>query len=136
MARMANIMWKTCIAESVTPRELKQKGLIPRPDSIESFMDLMRAGFNPQKASDTQATLQFVFSGEVEGCCYLAIDNGTIQAVEGKAEKPDLTVEAPFDVWMDIVTRKADGQKMFMEQKYRAVGDLSCLMQMGQLFGG
>jgi multimeric flavodoxin WrbA/putative sterol carrier protein len=136
MARMANIVWKTCIAESVTPRELKDKGLTPRPDSIQSFMDIMRFGFNPEKAGDTQGTLQFVFSGDVEGSCYLAIDHGTIQAVDGKAEKPDLTIETPFEVWMDIVTRKADGQKMFMEQKYRAVGDLSLLMKMGQLFGG
>ena len=135
MARMANIMWKTCIAEGVTPRELKQKGLTPRPDSIRSFMDLMRIGFNPQKAEETQGTLQFVFSGTEEGSCYLAIDHGTIQAVEGTAEKPDLTIEAPFEVWMDIVTRKADGQKMFMDQKYRAVGDLSLLMKMGRLFG-
>jgi len=133
--RIGNAMWKTCIAEGITPRELRQKGIIPRPDSIRSFMDLMRIGFNPQKAEDTQGTLQFVFSGEVEGSCYLAIDRGTIQTVEGTAEKPDLTIEAPFEVWMDIVTRKADGQKMFMDQKYRAVGDLSLLLKMGRLFG-
>jgi putative sterol carrier protein len=38
-------------------------------------------------------------------------------ASEGKAEKPDLTVDAPFDVWMEIMTGKADGQQMFNGQR-------------------
>ena len=53
----------------------------------------------------------------------------------GTAEKPDLTIETPFEVWMDIMTGKADGQQMFMEQKYRVNGDLSLLMRMNQFFG-
>ena len=53
----------------------------------------------------------------------------------GAAENPSLTIETPFNVWMDIMTGKADGQKMFMEQKYRVHGDLSLLMRMNQLFG-
>ena len=36
---------------------------------------------------------------------------------------------------MDIITGKADGQQMFMQQKYKAVGDLSLLMRMKELFG-
>jgi hypothetical protein len=36
---------------------------------------------------------------------------------------------------MDIVTQKADGQQMFMEQKYTVEGDLGLLTQLGQLFG-
>jgi len=38
-------------------------------------------------------------------------------------------------VWMDIMTRKADGQQMFMEQKYKVFGDFSLLLRMNQLFG-
>jgi putative sterol carrier protein len=53
----------------------------------------------------------------------------------GTAEKPDLTIESPFEVWMDIMTGKADGQQMFMEQQYRVDGDLSLLMRMNQIFG-
>ncbi len=36
---------------------------------------------------------------------------------------------------MDILTDKADGQQMFLDQKYNVEGDLSLLMQMDQLFG-
>jgi hypothetical protein len=33
------------------------------------------------------------------------------------------------------MTGKADGQQMFMAQKYRVKGDLSLLMRMKQFFG-
>ncbi|MBN2123273.1 MAG: SCP2 sterol-binding domain-containing protein [Deltaproteobacteria bacterium] len=133
--RMGNLMWKTCIREGITPMEMGKKGLIPRPDSVESFMVIMPMGFNPETAGDTRAILQFRFSGEVEGACHLKIQGGSIEAVAGEAEKPDLTIDTPFEVWMDIMTGKADGQQMFMEQKYRVNGDLSLLLRMNQIFG-
>jgi predicted lipid carrier protein YhbT len=36
---------------------------------------------------------------------------------------------------MDIMTGKADGQQMFMEQKYTVDGDLNLLLRMNELFG-
>jgi hypothetical protein len=35
---------------------------------------------------------------------------------------------------MDIVTRKADGPQMFMEQKYKVDGDFNFLINMGEIF--
>jgi multimeric flavodoxin WrbA len=133
--QMANLFWKTCIAEGVSPKEFEEKGMIPRPNSVETFMLVMPMGFNPAVAGDTRATIQFKFSGEAEGSCHFKIENGRIETGLGPAEKPDLTIESPFSVWMDIITGKADGQQMFMEQKYKVFGDLSLLLRMNQLFG-
>jgi len=133
-AKMANVFWKTCIREGVTPREFDQRNMVPRPDCIDTFMMIMPMGFNSGSAANTKATLQFNFSGEVEGACHFEIKNGEIKAKEVASEKPDLTIESPFDVWMDILTGKADGQQMFMQQKYKAVGDLSLLMRLKDLF--
>jgi len=132
---IANVMWKTCISEGVTPKEFDEKGLIPRPDSIETFMMIMPMGFKPAAAGDTKAVIQFAFSGEKEGSCHFKIENGRIEALPGVAEKPDVTIQSPFDVWMDIVTCKADGQQMFMAGKYKVHGDLSLLIRMNQFFG-
>ncbi|MCJ7833634.1 MAG: SCP2 sterol-binding domain-containing protein, partial [Deltaproteobacteria bacterium] len=132
---MGNLFWKTCIAEGVTPREFEEKGLMPHPDSIETFLEIMSMGFNPEAASDLKAVMQFNFSGEVEGPCYFKIEKGCITTGKGEAENPDLTIESPFELWMDILTGKADGQQMFMEQKYKVTGDLSLLLRMDQLFG-
>jgi multimeric flavodoxin WrbA len=135
MHKMGNLFWKACIAEGVTPKEFDEKGLALRPDSIEAFMMIMPMGFNPKGADDTRAVLEFKFSGDVEGSCHFKIENGKIEAHPGTAEKPSLTIETPFHVWMDIMTGKADGQQMFMEQKYRVKGDFLLLMRMKQLFG-
>jgi multimeric flavodoxin WrbA/putative sterol carrier protein len=130
-----NLMWKTCIAEGITPREFGEKGFIPRPDSISSYIEMMKLGFDPGSANGLKATIQFNFSGENQGSCFLSIDDGSLQGQQGNYTDPDLTVNTPFEVWMDILTKKTDGQQMLMEQKYTVEGDLELLMKMDQFFG-
>ena len=132
----ANMFWKTCIREGVTPEEFKKRNLVPRPDSIRTFMRLMPMGFNPERAEKVKAVLQFTFSGEVEGSCHFLIEDGKIETRSGAAAAPDLVIESFFDTWMDVMTGKADGQQLFMEQKYKASGDLTLLLRMKELFGG
>jgi len=133
--KIGNLMWKTCIAEGITPREFGEKGVMPRPDSISSYIELMKLGFNPDPASGLKKTIQFNFSGENQGACFLSIADDCINGLQGSFNQPDLTVNTPFEVWMDILTGKTDGQQMFLEQKYTVEGDLALLMQMEQLFG-
>jgi putative sterol carrier protein len=135
MAPMANLYWQTCIDEKVTPLEFKKKGLSPRPNSLETYAAMMKVGFNKEKAGDTHAVMQFLFSGSVEGECYFKIEPGQFDVITGKVENPDLTISAPFELWMDILTGKADGQQMFVEQKYTVEGDVSLLMRMNEFFG-
>ena len=40
----------------------------------------------------------------------------------------------PFELWMDIITKKVDGQQMFMDQKYKVEGDLNLLIKMSEIF--
>lgn len=103
--------------------------MVPRPDSLESFMLLCSMGLNPRAGGEKHIMVQFNFSGEVTDSCYFSIANGSVDAKKGVAEKADLTIDTPFDLWMDIMTRKADGQQMFMEQKYAVKGDLGLMMQ-------
>jgi hypothetical protein len=133
--RMGNLTWKTCIAEGVTLKEFREKGITPRPDSLETFMFIMPMGFNPGAAGDLRAVLQFHFTGEVNGSCFFEIQQGKIKALAGTAAKPDLTIDSPFEVWMDIMTGKTDGQRAFMERKYSVAGDFSLLLRMNQIFG-
>ena len=129
---MGNIFWKTCIAEGVTPKEFRGKNMVPRPDSIESFMLLFPFGVNSEAVGDRKTILQFKFSGEVIDSCYFVIEQGNIGAEKGVKKNPDITIETPFELWMNIVTRKADGQQMFMEQKYTVHGDLPLMIQLFQ----
>ncbi len=88
----------------MTPKEFDEKGLIPRPDYHRDLPAVMSMGFNPEAASDLKAVMQFNFSGEVEGPCYFKIENGSIVTGKGAAENPDVTIESPFELWMDILT--------------------------------
>lgn len=132
---VANLMWRTCIAEGVTPKTFAERAMVPRPDSIESFMLIMSIAFNRKAAGDVRASIQFIFSDEVEGSCHFEIDHGTLEAFAGRAERPSMTITAPFGLWMDIVTGKGDGQKLLMEHRYTVDGDVGLLMQFDRLFG-
>jgi multimeric flavodoxin WrbA len=131
-AQIGNLYWKTCISEGVTPKEFKEKNMVPRPDSIESFMLIFPLGINSEAVGERKVLLQFNFSDEVTGSCCFIIEKGNVSAEEGSKENPDITIETPFEVWMDIMTGKADGQQMFMDQKYKVDGDLSLMIQLFQ----
>ena len=130
--KMGNLFWKTCIAEGATPKEFEKKNMVLRPDSLESFMLVLPFGLNSAAVGNKKVTLQFKFSGDLEDSCYFAIEKENIEAKAGTWDNPDLTIDTPFDVWMDIMTGKADGQQMLMEQKYKVSGDLSLMLQLFQ----
>ncbi len=99
-------------------------------------MAILPIGFNSAAAGDLKATVQFDFTGDAAGTCHFRIGNGRMEAAAGPAEAPDLSIRAPFERWMDIMAGKADGQRMFLEGKYTAAGDLSRLVRFRELPGG
>lgn len=128
--KMANLFWKSCIAEKMTPETFREKKMVVRPDDIESFMITFPFGINKEAAGEQRIILQFHFSGEVQASCYFTIEKDHISSDAGTAEEPDITIDAPFEVWMDIMTRKADGPEMFMNEKYRVTGDLEQMIEL------
>jgi putative sterol carrier protein len=131
----ANIFWKTCIREKMTPEEMRAKGVVPRPETIEDFALLMKMAYKPEASGNTKAVLQFDFTGEQTGSCSFCVSQDGIEDSMDPASRPDLLVKAPFEVWMDIFTKKTDGQDAFMKGRYTAQGDLTLLMRMKELFG-
>jgi len=119
----------------VTMGEFQKRGMVPRPNSIETFLAVMKVGYNAESSGDDQLTMQYNFSGQVEGNCYFKIDKGQFAAIEGTIDNPDLTINTPFEVWMDILTRKAEGAEMLMEGKYTVEGQTDLLLNMNKYFG-
>ena len=132
---MANMFWRTCITNGITPREANKQNLLPTPGSLEDLMLLMPAGFNGEAAGDLEAVIQYDFTGPVEGTCHFKIADGHMSSALGKADDPTLTITSDFDLWLDIMTGKVDGQEVFMQGKAKANGDLGLLMRFNQLFG-
>jgi hypothetical protein len=132
LAILGNLTCKTCIAEKVTLKEFFAKGMRPRPDSIEAFMAYSVLGLNAESVGDKRVVLQFKFFGEVEASCYFTFENGSIKAAAGTSSAYDIAIETPFELWMDIMTGKAEGREMFMQGKYRVEGDLSLMQELFQ----
>lgn len=127
---MGNLYWKTCIAEGVSPITFGRKKMVPRPETLHDFMTIFPLGLNTNAVGDRQATLQFNFSGTVQDACHFVIEQKRVAARPGSAGNPDITIDTPFALWMDVMTRKADGQQMFLEGKYRVAGDFELMLQL------
>ena len=136
LALVANTWWKSCIDHQLSPRQMDKKGIMPRPESIPALLATLSLGFNPEAAGDTQAVIQFCFSGKEGGECYLQIADGSIEAQEGTIQNPDLTITAPFATWLDVMGGKLDGQEAFTSGACGAQGDFALLMKVGMMFGG
>lgn len=135
LALIGNLTCKTCITENVTIREFFERGMTPRPDSIEAFMAYSVLGLDAEAAGEKKVTLQFNFSGQMEASCYFTYERGSIKATAGTSDAYDIAIETPFELWMDIMTGKAEGQEMFMQGKYRVKGDLPLMVQLFQRQG-
>ncbi|MBL0712620.1 MAG: NAD(P)H-dependent oxidoreductase [Desulfosarcina sp.] len=131
-AEIGNTFWKTCIAEGLTPRQFKARHMVPRPDSMDAFRYFFPIGLNAAAAGQRRVLLQFEFHGAQKGTCHFAIEGGQIEGKSGAARRPDIAITTPFDLWMDIMTGKADGQQMFMAQKYTVEGDLDLMIKLFQ----
>jgi multimeric flavodoxin WrbA len=129
---IGNNMWQSCIDENVTLEEFFEKGMKPRPDSLDAFMAISVYGFNTEAAGRKKVILQFRFSGEVEASCYFTIEKGNISSAVGTSDNYDIAIETPFELWMEIMTGKADGREMFMQGKYQVDGDLAMMPRLFQ----
>jgi putative sterol carrier protein len=127
---IAKILWNTCIGERVTLKEFSEKNMVPRSASLEDFLLTLPMSINAKAVYDRKVVLQFKFHGDVEEDCYFTIEEGHITAQKGICDNSDLTIETRFDIWMDIMTGKADGKQMFMQQKLSLSGDLSLIMKL------
>jgi putative sterol carrier protein len=132
LAVIGNMTFKTCLAEKVTLKEFFAKGITPRPDSLEAFMAFSVLGLNTEAVGGKKVTLQFKFSGAVETSCYFTFENGSIKAAAGTSAACDIAIETPFELWMDIMTGKAEGRAMFLQGKYRVEGDLFLMQELFQ----
>ena len=131
-AVMANAFWRTCITEGVTPAEFSRKQMIPRPDSLESFMLMFAQGVNTEAVGQNTKVLQFRFSGEFQDTCHFIISNQGVEPVAGTADFPDIIIHTPFETWMDIMTGKTDGQEQFLHGEYTVEGDLDMMLKLFQ----
>lgn len=114
--------------------EQKPAGGAHLAKNCRELLSLMPLGFNPQAAGDLKATIQFNVTGDDEFSAYLEIADGKCTHHEGQAAQPDLVIDTPGQVWLDISQGRLGGQEAFFQGLYKVNGELAILMKFNQLF--
>jgi len=105
-----------------------------QPTRIEPLIMGMPFVFDRRAARDVRASIQFCVSGAEAGDFHLRVFRGKCQSFEGRASAPDLTIYTPDTVWMRVARGELDGGQALAEGLYRAEGDVSILVKMGEWF--
>lgn len=104
------------------------------PETAWEAISKMPLVFDPEAAGDLSALIAFDVYGAETFRAFLLIDNGTCSLLQEPPRQPDLTIETPASVWLSISRRELDGQKAFMEQAFKATGNLGILLNLSRIF--
>jgi putative sterol carrier protein len=94
----------------------------------------MPQSFLADKAGDLQATFQFNLSGEGGGDWAVVIANRTCNVIEGKANKPDVTIAMTADDYVKMASGELNPVVAFMQGKIKLQGDMSLAMRIQEIF--
>jgi hypothetical protein len=106
----------------------------PLPDRAEALIMGMPFAFDPKAAAGARALIQFRVTGERPGEYYVAVKDGRCESFEGRAERADVTVNTPDDVWVDIAAGRLDGTRAIADGRYTVEGDYLVLAKLQTWF--
>jgi putative sterol carrier protein len=102
--------------------------------TVQETFTNMGGRFRPDKASGTNATIQYDISGEGGGTWNAVIKDGTCTVTPGAASNPNLTLSIGAQDWLDMISGKQSGQMLFMSGKLKVKGDMGLAMKLGSMF--
>jgi putative sterol carrier protein len=117
----------------ISPKSTLPLSLLPA-SAHEAIYKMPRV-FRASAAGDLSAVIAFEVSGPETFSACVHIHDGSCTVTGQPPRDPDLTIRTPSDVWLAISRGELNGQQAFMEQRFKASGDLSLLLRMGALFG-
>ena len=106
----------------------------PLPDRAEPLIMGMPLVFDSKAAAGARALIQFRVIGERPGEYYVAVKDGRCESFEGRADRADLTVSTPDDVWVDIAAGRLDGTQAIADGRYTVEGDYLVLAKLQTWF--
>jgi putative sterol carrier protein len=102
--------------------------------TVKETFDAMPAKFRADRATGTNATIQYDISGEGGGTWHAVIKDGTCTVRDGAAASPNLTLQIGAQDWLDMTAGKQGGQMLFMSGKLKVKGDMGLAMKLGSMF--
>lgn len=100
--------------------------------SITDIKDAMVNGFQPGQAAGVNATIQFNLGDD--GQFYVVIKDGTVEANEGTADNPNMTLISTAEDYFNVATGKLNPMQAFMSGKIKVTGDMGLAMKLQSMF--
>jgi putative sterol carrier protein len=97
----------------------------------------LRQRFNPERAGELEAVVEFWVAGRRDGRSYnwqLVIDRGACRVSGALEREPDLTVEIDAVPFLKLVTGNAAGPALFLKGDLKLDGDLLLATKLPRLF--
>ena len=110
-----------------------------RPRTVAEAIEGMALTFDPEKAGDLEAVIQFHVSGDDPSASSgqdwrLDIADGQCRCERGVADDPTLTITTSAGVWFAIARGEMSGARALMSRRYKAKGKMGLLLKMDKLF--
>jgi putative sterol carrier protein len=102
--------------------------------TVKETFEAMPTKFRADKATGTNATIQYDVSGEGGGTWHAVIKDGACTVKDGAAASPHLTLQIGAQDWLDMIGGKQSGQMLFMSGKLKVKGDMGLAMKLGSMF--
>ena len=106
----------------------------PADVSPDQVVGEMPKYFLPDKAGNTNASIQFDLSGEHAGKRFIKIADGQATSGQGEVESPNLTLIADSKDFVKIFTGGLDPTAAFMSGKLKIKGDMGLAIRMQSMF--
>jgi len=102
--------------------------------TVKDSFDAMPGRFRPDKASGTNAVIQYDIGGDGGGTWHAVIKDGACTVNQGAAQNANLTLSIAAQDWLDMLGGKQSGQMLFMSGKLKVKGDMGLAMKLGSIF--
>ena len=102
--------------------------------TVKESFEAMPGRFRADKASGTNAVIQYDIGGDGGGTWNAVIKDGACTVTEGAAPNPNLTLSIAAKDWLDMLAGKQSGQMLFMSGKLKVKGDMGLAMKLGSMF--
>jgi putative sterol carrier protein len=106
---------------------------VKKLNSVDEVIASMPERFNPQNCKDLQAVYQWALS-EPERFFYVIIDKGNFEVIEGKHDKPNVTVICSQDTYLKLVNKELKDIIAILTKRLMVKGSMSLGQKLSKIF--
>ena len=103
------------------------------PQLVEWMFDSVALSVDQRHVDGTPLTIQWDF--EDIDPWHVRVDNGSSQAIRGRAAEPDVTLRCTWEDWTRVLAGHVDPRRLVLNRRIRPRGKLRVIVRLGKLFG-